>query len=159
MISRPNGIYCRRAFILLETVISIVVLIIVIIGTSTYRYYAAMEVRRSDVQVTAARVGLLLFEGWRGTNGSDTYDPTVYLGSDLAITQSTGHQIPGDFVLLAGYRVRLDDVDYYAALSWKDVQPGLRALNVVVSWPQRGQTTYTVADTDKLFSLTGYVAN
>ena len=167
MISRSKRIYHRSAFSLVDTMLSITVVIIVVIGTTAYRYYAALEVRSSDIQVTAARVGLLFFESWRGTNGDETYDPMAHLGSDLTITEAAGPSAPGDFELLADYRVVLDDDDYYVTLSWKDgdddddddIQVGLRALNVVVAWSQKGQPTDGIEDTDKLFKLTGYVKN
>ena len=167
MISRPKRIYHRSGFSLVDIMLSITVVIIAVIGTSAYRYYAVLEARSSDIQVTAARVGLLFFESWRGTNGDETYDPTAHLGSDLTITEADGPSAPGGFDLLADYRVVLDDVDYYITLSWKDgdddddddIQVGLRALNVVVAWSQRGQPMDGVEDTDKLFNLTGYAKN
>jgi hypothetical protein len=48
------------------------------------------------------------------------------------------------------------NINYYAALSWKDIQPGLRALNVVVGWAQRDLGGNGIQDVDKTFRLTIY---
>ncbi|MFC1605042.1 hypothetical protein ACFL5F_08455, partial [Planctomycetota bacterium] len=68
---------------------------------------------------------------------------------------------PDDFTLLGNYKVVLDDddvnsVNYYATMSWKDIQPGLRALNVSVAWAQRGPGADDEEDVDKSFGLTVY---
>ena len=58
-------------------------------------------------------------------------------------------------ILLGSYTVTLNDVNYYAILSYKDIDTGLRALNVVVAWDQQGsQFGFPV----KSFKLTTYVS-
>lgn len=158
MVSRPNRIYCRRAFSLVEAMISVVMLVIAVIGTASYRYCAALEVRRSDAQVTAARMGLMVFEGWRGANGNGTYDPVTCFSSDLEITELIGSYNHAGFALLGVYKVTVDDIDYYVLLSSRDVQPGLKRLNIVVDWSWREELP-AFWDSDELFKLTGYVEN
>lgn len=124
------------------------------------------------MRATAARIGLLLCESWRGVKGTETYDPVAYFGSDLAITTdsvfefSSGHAITGPIVTegftpLGTYSVVANDATYYAILSWKVVSPELRALNVVIAWELRGQGV--TSDTDvsglKLFELTTYTSD
>jgi hypothetical protein len=142
--------------------VAVVILLIALIGTSSFRYHAALDARKADAQTAAARIAPMLCESWRGINGGLTYDAATYSGTNLAITQSLdGPAKPADFTLLGSYVVVLDDVDgvnYYTTLSWKDVQPGLRALNVIVAWGQRDEGDGGINDVDKSFRLTIYTA-
>jgi Flp pilus assembly protein TadG len=154
---------CRRGASLIGTMVAAVILLIALIGTSTFRYAAALDGRKARAHTTAARVALLLGESWRGTKGDETFAPKVLNSSDLDITASTwgGHEKPDDFTLLGNYAVALEDdnadnLNYYATMSWKDVQPGLRALNVSVAWAQRGLGVDGTENVDKSFGLTVY---
>jgi len=144
---------------LIEVMVSIVILLVAVTGTFGYRYYAALDARRAAMRRTSARIGLLLCESWRGVKGDSTYDPITYLGSDLAITTSTGPAEPNGFTPLGSYTVVSNDATYYATMSWKDVSTGLRALNVVVAWAQREIGTANLNDADKSFALTTYTPN
>jgi hypothetical protein len=166
MILRKTSKYRnRRGVSLVGTMVAAVILLIALIGTSSFRYYAALDGRRAGTQTTAARIALTLCESWRGVKGDQTYDPAAHLSSDLRITASSeGPDNPGDFNLLGKYAVVLDyidSVDYNVTLSWKDVQTGLRALNVIVTWASRdtsiGTKSGSTATTpDKSFALTIY---
>jgi len=160
MAAKANKIRCRRGVSLVGTMVAVVVLLIALIGTSNFRYFSALDARKADAQTTAARVALMLCEGWRGIRGDGTYNPTAHLGSSLTITQN--NQVypdkPPDFTLLGSYKVVLESVNYYTTLSWKDVQPGLRALNVVVAWAQRDQREGSIDSVDKSFKLTIYTS-
>ncbi len=156
--AKADRIRRHRGVSLVSTLVAVVILLIALIGTSSFRYCAAMDARRADAQTSAARIALMLCESWSGVNGAITYNPVVQLDDDLVVTQSTtGPAKPSDFTLLGTYKVVLKDfhgVNHYATLSWKDVQPGLRTLNVVVAWAQRGAATNGVENVDKSFKLT-----
>lgn len=161
MVQKTKKIRSRRGMSLVGAMVAAAVISIAIIGTSSLRYHSALDARKANTQTTAARIALILCESWRGINGDLTYDPTAHLGADLAITQiaDDGPSKPEDFTLLGMYTVALDYVDsvnYYMTLSWKDVQPGLRALNIVVAWAQRDQGQEGFENVDKTFSLTIY---
>ena len=157
MVSKKSEIRCRRGFSLVDIMISIVVLLVALIGTSNFRYYTALDSQKAAAKITAARIGLMLCESWRGLGGTETYDPATYFGSALTITQSTtGPDKPEDFTLLGSYTVTLNGANYYITLSWKDVSTGLRALNVVAAWAQRTQGLSSLNDADKSFKLTTY---
>ena len=162
MDSTVSKIRCRRGVSLVGTMVAVVILLIAVIGTSSFRYYSAMDTRRADAQTAAARIALTLCESWRGINGDVTYDPITHLGTNLAITPSTtGPEKPSDFTLLGSYAIDVDDihgVTHYATLSWKDVQSGLRALNVIVAWAQRGPGLDGAENVDKSFRLTIYTS-
>jgi len=142
--------------------VAVTILLIAFIGTSSFRYCAALDGRKAKAQTAAARIALMLCESWRGINGDVTFDPTGLYGSDLTIdTLDANLDKPLDFNLLGSYTVVLDTKDsnhinYYATLSWKDVQPGLRALNVVVAWAQRDLGIDGIKGVDKSFRLTIY---
>jgi type II secretory pathway pseudopilin PulG len=159
---QPKGIS------LVETMVAIVVLSIAVIGASGYRYYAAMDTRKADMRMTAARVALLLCESWRGLKGDETYDPTVHLGSELLITVADPNDNdavpdkPDDFTKLGSYGVLMNGVPCYTTMSWQDVSAGLRALNVVIAWPPRTAWTDNLGEVlvdSKLFKLTTYTEN
>jgi hypothetical protein len=156
---KTSKIRCRRGVSLVGTMVAVTILLIALIGTSTFRYSAAMDGRKAGTQIAATRIALTLCESWRGIKGDLTYDPTAHLSSDLSITQGVGPDKPDDFTLLGSYTVALDYIDsvnYYATMSWKDVQPGLRALNVSVAWAQRGPGADDTENVDKSFGLTVY---
>jgi len=160
---RMKKIQCRRGMTLVGTLVAVTILLIALIGTSTFRYAAALDGRRADAQTTAARIALMLCESWGGINGDETYNPVTHLSSDLGITASSSIVAakPSDFKLLGAYTVLFDDDrgvnKYMATLSWKDLQPGLRALNVNVAWAQREQVV-SDSGVDRSFSLTIYTS-
>ncbi|MHC4626809.1 MAG: hypothetical protein ACYTDV_07485 [Planctomycetota bacterium] len=144
----------------MESLVAVIILLIALIGTTTFRYGAALGARQAGARTAAARVALVLCESWRGLNGDETYDPTQLAGGDFQITESSwsGHVTPSDFTSLGNYEVVLDSSDpdgtkYYATLSWKDVQSGLRALHVNIAWAQRSERA---EDVDKSYGLTVY---
>jgi hypothetical protein len=149
MIPKASRIRCRRGVSWVGTLVAVVILRIALIGTSTFRYAAALDGRRADAHTTAARIALMLCESWRGVNGDGTYDPVAHLGSDLSVATGAGPAKPDDFTLLGSYTVQFDDgagvEDYSTTLSWKDVQPGLRALNVSVAEGLECQCSLRVA--------------
>ncbi len=170
-IKRPRSV---AGLTLVEVMVAIVVMAIAALGASAFRYHAALGVRKADLQTDAARTALLLCETWRGASGPDTFNPTQLATTNPAlaieaITISGGPAAPTDFTLLGNYKITVDSVDYYyAVLSWKDVSPGLRALNVIVAWDQRGSGPssgggnvydWGSVDASKSFKLTTYVVN
>ncbi|MHC4395170.1 MAG: type IV pilus modification PilV family protein [Planctomycetota bacterium] len=129
-----------NGFSLVEVMIAILILSVAVIGASGYRYYAALDARKADMQMTASRVALMLCESWRGLNGDQNYDPTNYFGSELqlvAIEDHYGTTSPGGFNMLGRYQATLNNLPCYITMSWADVASGLRALNVVVDWSQQ----------------------
>lgn len=149
---------------LVEIMAAIVIVAIAVIGASGYRYYSALDAKKAAMRSTAGRVALLLCENWRGRgfDGASTYDPTAHLGSELNISVlSSGLDYPSGFTPLGRCEMFVDNVQYWAALSWKDdaAAPGLRALNVVVAWAQRQVASPDGTPVmDKEFKLTTYVS-
>ena len=130
---------------LIEVMAAILVLSVVVIGTSGFRYHAALGNQKVIGQLTAARVGLLLSESWRGVKGDETFSPIDYLGSELAIANASAvtTDVPIDFTELGYYEIDIDGSQYLVTLSWNDISSGLRVLNVVVTWNHRNCPTGT----------------
>ncbi len=154
----------NSAFTLIEVMIAILILSVAVIGTSGYRYHAALDARKAAMQRNAARIGLLFCETWRDGSDPNAFDPTQLTTSDpnstlLIETADQGPAVPEGFTLLETYRTTLDSVNYYTTLSWNDVSPGLRALNVSVAWDQRGSEADGFTEVDKTFKLTSYITN
>jgi type II secretory pathway pseudopilin PulG len=153
---KANKIRSRRAFTLVDIMVAITILLVALIGTSSFRYYTTLDARKATARTTAARIGLTLCESWQGIGGTQTYNPATHFGSALTITASTGPAKPEDFTLLGSYTIIVNGANYYITLSWKDVSTGLRALNIVVAWAQRTQGVSSLSDADKSFKLTTY---
>ncbi len=150
----------KGGFTIVEVMITAVILLVAVLGSSGYRYYAALDARRAAQQAAAARIGLLLCESWHGMGGSATYNPVTHLGSSLAISAMTGFDGAGykeaDFTLLGSYQVVANNVTYAAVMSWKDVNSGLRALSVVVIWPVQNGNVDAQDSSQKTYELTTY---
>ncbi len=161
MVPQTSKVRYRLGFSLVDTMVAVVILLIAVIGTSIFRYNSALDGRRFNSQTSAARIALMLSESWRGISGDLAFDPTVLSTSDLTINENIQSisAKPSDFTLLGSYIITLNDVhgvNYHAILSWKDIESGLRALNVVVAWAQRGAGEDGVENVDKSFRLTAY---
>lgn len=149
----------RSGISLSETMHAIAILSITLIGVSGYRYCSTLDMRKADAYTASARIGYLLSESWRGMQGIDTYDPVAHLGAGMAITASEGPDAPGDYTVLGSYKIVLNDITFYATLSWKDISSDLRALNTLLVWAQRTHEQNGLDDSDKTFELTTYVLN
>ena len=155
----------RSGSTLISSLIAVAIILIALIGTSNFRYYTALDSRRATAQTEAARIALLLCESWRGIQGELSYDPIPVISSDLMIANSEGPEAPDGFTALGSYLIQLGSnlqedneyhISYYTTLSWQDIQPGLRALNVNVAWAQRDLSVGGFDSADKSFTLTIY---
>jgi hypothetical protein len=137
---------------------AIFILMLAVIGASGYRYFATLDARKADTYITAARVGHLLCESWRGLQGTEIYDPAAHLGTGLTIAAGDGSAAPEGFTALGTYELMLNDVAYHIILSFKDVSTDLRALNIVLIWQQKVQGQNEIDQADNSFELTTYVS-
>jgi len=155
----------RPAISIIEIMIFIAVLTIAVIGTSGYRYFAAMDIRRSDNEITAGRIASQLCESWKGVGGgeSKTYNPTTDTGIGLDIVSTSSALAPEkplNFTLLTNgghYKVDSEDRTYYVTMSYYTIvnppDPNLQTLNVIVSWPASGNSSNNDVATSKSLSL------
>ena len=152
---------CRRTpcgVTLVEVMVAIVVIAVAVIGAMGYRYYCALDARKADVQITAARVALLLLEGWNGAGGGLDYDPEAaqFNSTELPVSSEEGSPaVPDGFKGLGSYHIVANRVNYYATLSYKDTTDGPRVLNVSIAWLHDYQE-WTDSDTYQSVKLTTY---
>lgn len=149
----------RSGISLIEAMNAIAILAIAVIGASAYKFCATMDAQKAETYITSARIGHMLCESWCGLQGAENYDPATHLGSGLAITQSDGPDAPPGFTSIGTYELLLNDVVYHINMSWKNVNTDLRALNVVLVWPQRVHGQSEIEQADKSFELTTYILN
>ena len=149
----------QKAFSIIEIMIAIAVFLIAFLGTSAYRYGAAMDARKADLQTKATRTALLFSEAWNGKDGAALFKPVTAFSSDIDIEVSVGPDVPVGFTWLGSYKVNFERTDYYVTLSWKKPDPGLKVLSVIVNWDATGQNTGSLADAQKSYRLTTYVEN
>ena len=155
----------RTGLTLIEIMVTIAILAIAVLGTSAFRYTTALGAREANLKTTAAQIAQLLCESWRGASDPNTFEPTALtsleLASSLMITSDhTMHEVPTDFVLLGAYAIATNKADYHAALLWKEVTPGLRALNIIVAWdPGSSGSHFSWHGTYRSFQLTTYITH
>ena len=159
MSQKTKKTWYRSGISLTETMHAAAILSITLIGVSGYRYCSMLDTRKADAYIASARIGYMLSESWRGMQGYEAYDPVARLGTGMTITASEGSDAPGGYTVLGSYKIVLNDITFYATLSWKDLSSNLRALNTLVVWAQRTHDQNALVDSDKSFELTTYVLN
>jgi prepilin-type N-terminal cleavage/methylation domain-containing protein len=151
-----------RGMTLIEIMIATVVVLVVVTGIMAYRYYSALDAKKAEVRAMAARVSLLLLEGWKGTGGATDYDPEVAFEAEFPISVSVfGPEIPTDysgtlFNLLGTYEIIVEDVYFYTTMAYLDetlTEP--QTLNICTAWRHNYQDG-SISDTDKSVRLTTY---
>jgi len=154
-----NIVKCTKsapAVTLVEIMVTIIILLVAILGACSYRYYAALDARRADVYITAARLGSLLCENWKGVQGDYAYNVTDDLLEDLVIeTVYEGPDVPADVGILGYYKIAVKGVNYHTVLWWKPVSSysDLRELHVIVAWNWRNPESWYW---NKSFRVTNY---
>lgn len=128
---------------LIEVMIAMIVIVIVVIGSIGYRYHGALDARRSDVQMTAARLGLMLLEDWKGAGATLTYDPVAQFSGPLDISAkgvtSEGLGTPSGYNVLGIYAVVAGNTDYRVILSQRNETPTRpKILNARIAWVRGG---------------------
>ena len=146
-----------RGLTLIEVLLAMIVVSIAALGTTQFRYQAALDARRADVQILASRTALLLLESWRGNNGAAADNPVANLGSLIGIeTSGSGPTLPGGSTLLNKYQITAGGLTFYATMSWKDPGANFRVLNVILAYHDRGQAS-SYSEMNKTIQITNYV--
>lgn len=141
-----------------------VIVIIALVGAMAYRYYATLDARKADIQLTAARNAMMILESWRGKGGDDTFNATSLASTGLTIASvGSGGPAGGLANVVSRYTLtNSDGVVYYVTLSTAPADISTpKALNVQIGWRQdrsgAGWTNATKAR-DPL-GLTTYVSD
>ena len=131
-----------KGLTLVEVMITLLVALVIAIGVMSYMYATALHAHLADVRATAARLGLLLLEGWKNRNVDFlTYDPKDELLDNTSIPFNEFVEIAGDPTdppglanTYAYLRIRIDYIQYFVKLSYQDSANGQKELNVAVAW-------------------------
>lgn len=124
-------------FSLVEVMISVLIVMVLVAGVMGYQYRSTHDVKLAEVQAAAARLSMMLLEGWKGVDGISGFDP-VSTFTELQIESAlSGPAVPNDAALtvLDYYEIQDEDVCYYVALAWAqadDQRP--RLLHVTTAW-------------------------
>ena len=131
----------RQGFTLTEVMISILIVMVLATGAMGYQYNSSRDVKISEVQSSAARIAMLLLEGWKGQQGDTAFDPVAAFGDEMTIQTTTlGPDAPDNsfgvpLTPLDSYEVVLRAVYYFVTLSYEEQsasEPML--LNATVAW-------------------------
>ena len=143
----------RSGVSLVEIATAIVVLSISMLGTSGFRHHAAIRSKQAQVKVNATRAAQALIDTWCGLYGDDGYLPETHLSPLLTVgPYATGPACPDGFTELGTYEVLVDEVPYYATLSYQDTEPGYRTLSVVIGW-RTNYASGAIETTDKTINI------
>lgn len=115
------------AVTLVEVMVAMAILTIAALGALSYQYHAAGHARIARAQSAATHVAQLLLEDWKGTGGSEKYDPGI-----LALGFSSPQPIPAKWPSVkalalakplnsAVYAISIDDLPMLVTLRWRDV--------------------------------------
>jgi Tfp pilus assembly protein PilV len=156
----------RSGLTLVEMMLAAAILMVALVGSMAYRYYATLDARKADIQMTASRNAMMILESWRGAGGSDTFNVTTLQSSPsllIADSSFTNPAVPTGFTALASHgtvSIHTDNVWYYVVLSTKPVVSGVtpKALNVQIGW-RLDRTAGSLASTDKVIGFTTYIAD
>lgn len=150
--------HVQRGMSLLEAMIAVVLVLIGVLGTASFRYHSAFQVRKADVHNGGARVGSLLLETWKGVAGRVDFAAEDVLAGELDISAHvSGPSVPSGFTQTGNYHISADGVNYYATLSYKEEDfSHPRILNVQVGWLNH-YTAGTIGSEDQKVTLAKYV--
>jgi prepilin-type N-terminal cleavage/methylation domain-containing protein len=160
---KKERIQHKSGLTLIEVMISLVIILIIAIGVMGYMYATAKNAREADVRATAARIGLLLLEGWRTQLGdTSTYDPQVDFDSGTtipfdefaSITASTNP--PGLTSPFKYYRIGLNGIKYFVKMSFVDNAGQSRLLNVAIAWSRDYSSGTLEYSSSRMVSQTKY---
>jgi prepilin-type N-terminal cleavage/methylation domain-containing protein len=162
--------YRKHGFSIVEVLTSAVILAVIVLGASSFKYGAVLQEKQAAIQEQATRTGLYLLQSWQGTYPDpNSFDPSSVGLSDPNIsTTASGPAVPSGFTQCGAvkYRVSADSNTnkYFATLCYKDVNAfydsfaakwvRLRILCVVVDYSRNGNAITSDADTDAQIQLT-----
>jgi prepilin-type N-terminal cleavage/methylation domain-containing protein len=137
----------NKGLTLVEVMAALVVALVIAIGVMSYQYACAQHARKTDVRVTASRIGLLFLESWVAAGGIDDvgiYDPSDRL--DLGepplnnyISDVDLSEVPGLGTTFRSYGVFTNGTWFWVKLTFNEENPAgqvypIRELGVSIAW-------------------------
>lgn len=129
----------ESGFTLVECMSAAAILIVVLGGIVTFRYYTVFSAESAENQLLAARAACLLSEAWRGQNGDLAFDPMQQdFDTDFRISSVSGkygESLTG-LTLLGSYQILMDGKEFEAQLLYGNAAgvDQLRSLHIVIRW-------------------------
>ncbi len=140
----------NKGVTLVEVMVALVIALVIAIGVMRYQYACAQHARKTDVRVTASRIGLLFLESWASLGGIDDpgiYDPALRLDlgtyplhnfDDLGAA-GLPDAPPTNGVPFKLYRVFTNGTYFWIELAYLEGNPQgqvypLRELGVRIAW-------------------------
>lgn len=126
----------KKGMSLVDTMAASLILLVIVIGTLNYRYYALLDIQKAQKHLDAAELTVFMNNAWLGATGVETFDPAATFGDNMNITVGDGDFIdaPAGYTLLNKYNVISEGTTYQLIMSYKDIDAHLRELNSTVSW-------------------------
>lgn len=156
----------NNALTLIEVMIALLIAIIIVIGVLSYMYACALNAREADARATAARLGLLLIEGWKIKVGdtidydpkTDFYDNTLIPFDIFSDSYKTIPEDPPGLTNTFRYHlIGINSINYFVKMSYVDDATNQRILNVAVAWNRdHGADSLDDYDFSRLVSQTKY---
>jgi len=163
----------NRGLTLVEVMAALVVALVIAIGMMSYQYAGAQHARKTDVRVTASRLGLLFLENWVASGGmSDLsiYNPEYRLGlgtAPLDYYSDLGEEgLPGTppwGTTFRTYRIFTNGTYFWIEMAYNDeplppdsIYP-MRELGVRVAWSLDFGSVSLEFDPQRLVHFSKYI--
>lgn len=140
----------NKGVTLVEVMAALVIALVIAIGVMSYQYACAQHARKTDVRVTASRIGLLFLESWVAAGGIDVgiYDPLDKLGlldpvpplpPGNIVTGVDLSGVPGLGTTFRSYGVFTNGTWFWVKMTFNEENPAgeiypLRELGVSIAW-------------------------
>lgn len=141
----------NKGFSFVEVMVALVIALVIAIGVMSYQYAGALHARKTDVRVTASRIGLMFLENWVAVGGVEDvseYNPAIRqdLGADplgyyLDLEGSALPDVPPWGNTFRSYRIFTNGTYFWIELAYNDFTiPGesypIRELGVKIAWSE-----------------------
>jgi prepilin-type N-terminal cleavage/methylation domain-containing protein len=140
----------KKGVTLVEVMAALIIALVIAIGVMSYQYACAQHARKTDVRVTASRIGLLFLERWAADGGIDygDYDLIDRLGlSDSDSPIPSGNivsgvglsEVPGLGSTFGSYGIFTNGTWFWVKMTFNEENPAGQAypiheLGVSVAW-------------------------
>ena len=138
----------NRGLTFVEVMAALVIALVIAIGMMSYQYAGAQHARKTDVRVTASRIGLLFLERWVADGGIDVVDydlserlgfsdpqPPIPVGNFVTGVDLSG--VPGLVSSFKSYGIFTNGTWFWVKLTYdQEMSPTLeiRELGVSIAW-------------------------
>lgn len=131
----------KKAFSLLECMVTLVLLLMTVGAVMSFRCYTVTAAERAEDQLMAAHTAYLLAEAWKCSKGDPSFNPTERSYADGFVVETDpsaeGVELAGFSGNYAGsWRVLVGGKQYGAHLYYEDYAgvDNMRQIHVIMTW-------------------------